>query len=383
MSVGKRRLLWLAALAVAAILYLFENSAATLCVLLALLLLPLPGALVLRLCRRRLHADIVLPPGIEQESTLTGKVTLESRLYLPLFVGLRLEIRNLRTDETAVEELQCCCFRRSQAAFSLELTHCGLVQVRACKVYLQDVFGLFRAAVEAPCQAQVLVQPRLFESQVLLEHQGAYAPDSDVYSQTQPGSDPGETFEIREFVPGDALRQIHWKLSEKTDRLMSRQFAKPIINDVLLLLDTSRPDTADLADALTVAFASVSHALTRQGIAHQVVWRDADADAICRFSVSDVGEFDAMVEALLSLAPRTGGSVAARWLQEQGHCAFSHVLLFAPAIPRQAQDLYNGNRVTVLLCSPDGCAEGLQPDGLFVTRFAPRTAPRQLSRLEV
>ena len=59
------------------------------------------------------------------------------------------------------------------------------------------------------------------------------------------------------------------------------------------------------------------------------------------------------------------------------------MLLFAPAIPRQAQDLYNGNRVTVLLCSPDGCAEGLQPDGLFVTRFAPRTAPRQLSRLEV
>ena len=49
MSVGKRRLLWLAALAVAAILYLFENSAATLYVLLALLLLPLPGALVLRL----------------------------------------------------------------------------------------------------------------------------------------------------------------------------------------------------------------------------------------------------------------------------------------------------------------------------------------------
>ena len=106
MSVGKRRLLWLAALAVAAILYLFENSAATLYALLALLLLPLPGALVLRLCRRRLHADIVLPPGTEQGSTLTGKVTLESRLYLPLFVGLRLEIRNLRTDETAVEELQ-------------------------------------------------------------------------------------------------------------------------------------------------------------------------------------------------------------------------------------------------------------------------------------
>lgn len=383
MSAGKRRLVWLGALTAAAVLYLFDNSAATLCVLTALLVLPLPGALLLPLCRKRLRAALLLPRGAEQGSTVRGKIELSSALYLPLFVNVTLACRNLRTDETAQAELPCCCFRRTQAEFCLELTHCGLVQVQVCKLCVQDVFGLFQATAEVTCQAKLPVQPRLFETQILLEHEGAYAPDSDVYSRSQPGCDPGETFEIREFAPGDALRQIHWKLSEKTDRLMTRQFARPVVNDVLLLLETSRPDEADTADALTSAFASVSQALARQGIAHQTGWRDPVTDAICGYSVSNMEEFDRMLEALLSLAPRPEGSVAARWLQQQGHCAFSHVLLFASAIPCQAQDLYNGNRVTVLLCSPDSRQEGLQPDGLYVTRFAPRTASGQLGRLEV
>ena len=43
------------------------------------------------------------------------------------------------------------------------------------------------------------------------------------YSGSRPGDDPGETFDIREYREGDSIRQIHWKLTGKMDRLIIRE----------------------------------------------------------------------------------------------------------------------------------------------------------------
>ncbi len=65
--------------------------------------------------------------------------------------------------------------------------------------------------------------------------------DSDEYSMRKAGYDPSETFAIREYQPGDRIRQIHWKLTEKFDSLMVRDYGLPIQNTVLLLLETGSP----------------------------------------------------------------------------------------------------------------------------------------------
>lgn len=57
----------------------------------------------------------------------------------------------------------------------------------------------------------------------------AGAPKGEGFRQSRKGSDPGETFENREYVPGDDIRSIHWKLSSKTDQLIIRRRAHPPI----------------------------------------------------------------------------------------------------------------------------------------------------------
>ena len=86
-----------------------------------------------------------------------------------------------------------------------------------------------------------------------------------------PGYDYSEPYQIREYVPGDGLRQIHWKLSQKTDSLMVRELGLPVAEEVLLLLDTSitvRENAADALDAAMTALLSLSRSLTEQGITH-------------------------------------------------------------------------------------------------------------------
>lgn len=45
--------------------------------------------------------------------------------------------------------------------------------------------------------------------------------------QNRKGSDASEMFDIRDYVPGDDIRTIHWKLSGKTDELIVRQASAP------------------------------------------------------------------------------------------------------------------------------------------------------------
>ena len=78
---------------------------------------------------------------------------------------------------------------------------------------------------------------------------------------TEDLSAPSDT---RTYQPGDAMKKIHWKLSLRKGDLMVRKFDEPILQDVLILMDCSRPPSwghpqaeADIRDTLLETAASV------------------------------------------------------------------------------------------------------------------------------
>ena len=55
--------------------------------------------------------------------------------------------------------------------------------------------------------------------------------------QTRTGNDPSEIFDIKDYVPGDDLRFVHWKLTGKADHLIIRQPSEPTHYHAILLMD--------------------------------------------------------------------------------------------------------------------------------------------------
>lgn len=55
--------------------------------------------------------------------------------------------------------------------------------------------------------------------------------------QNRKGSDPSETFDIRDYAPGDDIRTIHWKLSSKVGSVIVREASEPSHYDVVVLPD--------------------------------------------------------------------------------------------------------------------------------------------------
>ena len=90
------------------------------------------------------------------------------------------------------------------------------------------------------------------------------------YSGSRPGDDPGETFDIREYREGDSIRQIHWKLTGKMDRLIIREKSFPVDDTVLILAEAFLPEKdPSTAQTLAEVFAAVLSSFMEQGISCQ------------------------------------------------------------------------------------------------------------------
>ena len=174
--------------------------------------------------------------------------------------------------------------------------------------------------------------------------------DSERYSQTRPGSDPSETFAIREYVPGDPIRQIHWKLSQKADTLMLRQLGLPIVNQTLLVFRNARTEresaSPDAADAMAEVFLSISRALANDGLAHTAAF--LENGQFLSTEVQNEVDFRAMEARFLTLAWEADDGALTRLLAETP-CA--HVAIISASMPVDADTYCRGSRVTVLTAS--------------------------------
>jgi uncharacterized protein (DUF58 family) len=62
-------------------------------------------------------------------------------------------------------------------------------------------------------------------------------PFGDLPSQQRIFKDPSRFFGVRDYRPGDSLRQIHWKSSARADQLQVKRFQPAIALNTMVILD--------------------------------------------------------------------------------------------------------------------------------------------------
>ena len=206
----------------------------------------LAAGLAALLCRRKLRAELSCPASAEKGRPAAVRLTLRRPRALPVGrVRFHLAAENTVTGETA-----CMTLPEGESAVSGRL--CGCLTLRITGVTVWDTFSLL--PVPAPCRArgQLCVMPDTFPLD--MEDFQALRPrrEGSVYDPGRRGTDRTETFQVRDYAPGDSLRQVHWKLSGKTGRLVVRDPARPVDHrlTVLVLRQKAPPP---LADAVTLS----------------------------------------------------------------------------------------------------------------------------------
>lgn len=188
----------------------------------------------------------------------------------------------------------------------------GVVPVGPATARRTDPLGLLRWTERWSGAIELLVLPRM----VRVESLGGGAISDQEGTPSDEISMSDLAFHaLREYVPGDDLRHVHWRSSAKASKLFVRQYHDTRRSHLTVVIDDHRDSYRDPEDFETAvsAAASIAARADRDGVelsllcgTHAVSGRGLDGvlDACCRIQPGDTDPAMAAREAL-RLAPDT------------------------------------------------------------------------------
>ena len=230
--------------------------------------------------------------------------------------------------------------------------YCGRLRIWVPQVVLYDCFGIFGIRCKCNAVTHSTVQAETFEPVVVLLPNPSSADDSESYSQERPGSDLTETFQLREYVPGDSPRQIHWKLTNKFDKLIVRDPGLPISKDVLVFWErTGESDNPARIDAQAEVVISLCRSLVDMGIQFTVGWNDTDRNLCILHQIGEMDEFVGIIPRLLrATGCKEGMSGAGLLVQTRADALCAHMVYIAETPQSDVIEMQRYGHVTMLLC---------------------------------
>lgn len=120
--------------------------------------------------------------------------------------------------------------------YAVPTTRRGRLDVGPLRVDRSDLLGLVRARAEVGDVQSLWVLPRRHRVRVagggrLRHHHEGLVPDRPLRGTTDLRS-------VREYVPGDELRHVHWRASAKAGHLLVREYVDPVQPHCTVVLDT-------------------------------------------------------------------------------------------------------------------------------------------------
>lgn len=238
----KNRLGYASLTIILAVLLFFSGKSVLLTALLLLVVLfPVFGVMI-----RKDGKQIELQ--LKKEDMVEVIIHAKGNLWVADRLQLELEIKNEMFGRT--EYLQFLLpIKGKEQTYRLPIENklCGQVRFRCTHVWITDLLGLFRVPVKAGQIFYTVIYPPKIKVQIERIAGIAGSSQTDGLLQNRKGNDPSEMFELRDYVAGDDIRSIHWKLTSKTDELILRQASDPSRHTLLLLPDyglnqLKRPD---------------------------------------------------------------------------------------------------------------------------------------------
>jgi len=209
----------------------------------------------------------------------------------PVSVSLFLPGRN-----RASWAYRLCCRRR------------GCYSLDSLKISSGDIFGLYTASRNCPATEIVLVYPRILPPDRLgipsLQMLG------DEKAERKFCVDPARPFGVRDHLPSDGLRHIHWKASARSLGLKQKIFEPTTTRKIALFFDAEsfgigesfRPDDFELGISTA---ASIAFHAGKDGAQIGVYANTRSADTGRPISIPPGGSRSQLVEILEAFAKAT------------------------------------------------------------------------------
>lgn len=374
------KLAWLLLEGILFAFFLGFGSSEALGIAIVLLLIPLIGVPVNLCIKKKIHVSLSAEMTLRKGDTGEFTLSITNPTHLPVLrIGCKVCTQNQLNSQSQIIPVYTWLPPKKEQKISINIgsDYCGRLRLSVPKVMLYDCFCLFGVRCKVNSVGHLTVQPDTFEPNISLIPNASSIEESDTYSQERPGADLTETFQIREYVPGDSPRQVHWKLSSKFDKLIVRDPALPITRNVLVFWErTGESDDSDVIDAEGEVIVSICKALLDQSVQFTIGWNDTDRNLCILHEIHDMDELIGIIPRLMrATGAKDGISGVELLLQTGAHALCGHMVYVAHQPQHGVAELERHGHVTMLLCGTTAY------DGAIF--FDPQHYIQQLSQIDL
>ena len=256
-----------------------------------------------------------------------------SKMLIPK-VRCCLEIENFTTGEILSEFIDFSLFKKSEEEIEYKISSefCGCIVIRAKKLVYYDLFGIFSFSEDIENTAEIVVLPDAFNCNLDVSSTITENYESVTYSEVKKGKDPGETFGVRDYMEGDSINSIHWKLSSKFDKTLVKELGLPVENSILILLDTSTSarykNNSKVIDSLMKVFLSISQSLLENQFTYTMAWYDYKLETFVNYEVKSLEELSFMISEVLKVRrEKDEGSIIEKVFWEKFDEKYAHTVI--------------------------------------------------------
>ncbi|MBR6792705.1 MAG: DUF58 domain-containing protein [Ruminococcus sp.] len=194
--------------------------------------------------------------------------------------------------------------RNSQrVTFQLNSKFCGTLIIRSAYINIFDPLRIFRFKIGKNISETITVLPQGYDINGTVSYTDRVNDESLNFSETKPGDDPSEVFDLREYTPGDKPNRIHWKLSSKKDDFIVKEYSCPIDSPTAVFLDLRCKDfsefTLPVYDTLIETMVSLCQLLLENERVHTIIYYNCREKCFVQREINDINALSSSVKELL------------------------------------------------------------------------------------
>ncbi len=233
---------------------------------------------------------------------------------------------------------------------------CGSVTLGLENLYCYDIFGLNCVKIATHQLCHLTVYPKKVPVHLVPANEEQGHQKEGLEALSRKGNDATEVFELREYQPGDSIRSIHWKLSEKFGTVLVREPSDTSHYDILIFFDAGlsleeKDREPKLLSAAMSMASSVSEKLMEHKVPHYMgMWA---ADKMFISQVTARQEYESTMDTWMNLSlPEKGGIGLKCLIAEKSHSNYRRILYFTTGVcPDEIYELAKDVNVTAVCIS--------------------------------
>lgn len=271
-------------------------------------------AVSLWLVRDKIQTETVLPAHRVGKNT---DIPVDILLLNPLrFAGFAIDVTyrfgNLFTGsmEARKERLWAAPQKGGKLRFLLNSRYAGRIRVSVEEIKVYDLLHLFYLIYRTEKGSEMLVWPVFSDGEDTEELCECIEGFPQEDESRKRGAEYNPDYEIREYIAGDELKSIHWKLSAKQGKMMVRERLAAGREKINVLLPLG--EEPDENEALMESLYGMCRLLLSKGYPIQLFWQGAD-HTLCSRYIAESGELENILGEILS----TNGIRVSGFIEQQ------------------------------------------------------------------